>query len=184
MAEVAAVYEIEPVPRTAADILPANDAEHANARPAPTSKNKWLTASVTHDAATVVAKMFEEASRRDGEHQRPWVALVDGNQHQIDRIDAEAKAREVNITVLVDFVHVIEYLWKAAWSLHKEGDPAAELWVRHHAQNILAGKATRVAGAIRRQATNAGLEPYTGSALIHAPPTSPTSRTTSTTRPR
>jgi hypothetical protein len=37
--------------------------------------------------------------------------------------------------------------------------PAAETWVRHHAQKILAGGATRVAGAIRCAATKAGLEP-------------------------
>ncbi len=59
---------------------------------------------------------------------------------------------------MIDFVQVLEYVWEAAWSFHKEGDPAAELWVRHHAQNILAGKATHVAGQIRRQATDASLD--------------------------
>jgi hypothetical protein len=54
---------------------------------------------------------------------------------------------------------VLEYLWKAVWSFHREGDPAAEVWVRRHAQQILAGHATRVAGQIRRQATNVGLDP-------------------------
>jgi hypothetical protein len=43
------------------------------------------------------------------------VALVDGNAHQIDRIRAEADARDVPVTIVVDFVHVIEYVWKAAW---------------------------------------------------------------------
>jgi hypothetical protein len=159
MAEVAAVYEIEPVPRTVADILPANDAERSTQIPAPKAKHKWLTASVTEDAATVVATMFQEAERRDPEHQRRWVALVDGNKHQIDRINAEANARKLKVTVLIDLIHVLEYLWKAVWCLFGEGDPAAELWVRSHAQQILAGNATKVAGQIRRQATQAGLEP-------------------------
>jgi hypothetical protein len=65
----------------------------------------------------------------------------------------------VPVTIIIDFVHVLQYLWKATWCFHPEGDPAAEAWVRHHAQNILAGKATRVAGAIRRSATTAALEP-------------------------
>jgi hypothetical protein len=159
MAEVGAVYEIEPVPRTAADILPASDAERAGARAAPAAKNKWLIASVTEDAASVVHRMFDEARRRDPDHARSWVALVDGNNHQIDRIKTEAKARKVKVTIVIDFIHVLEYLWKAAWCLFREGDPAAETWVRHHAQRILAGKATRVAGAIKRQATNQGLDP-------------------------
>jgi hypothetical protein len=159
MAEVGAVYDITPTARTAADILPADDAQRAAATPPPAAKNKWLTASVVADAATVVAEIFDEAERRDPNHARDWVALVDGNNHQIDRITTEAKTREVNVTIVVDLVHVLEYLWKAAWSFHREGDPAAELWVRRHAQQILAGHATRVAGQIRRQATNAALDP-------------------------
>jgi hypothetical protein len=27
---------------------------------------------------------------------------------------------------VIDIVHVLEYIWKAAWSLHPPGDPAAE----------------------------------------------------------
>jgi hypothetical protein len=30
----------------------------------------------------------------------------------------------------VDFIHVLEYLWTAAWCLHPRADPAAETWVR------------------------------------------------------
>jgi hypothetical protein len=65
MAEVGAVYDIEPIPRTAGDILPANDAERSAQTPAPAAKGKWLTASVTEDAASVVGRLFEEAKRRD-----------------------------------------------------------------------------------------------------------------------
>src|SRR5664280_1693103 len=85
------------------------------------------------DAASVVGRIFDEAERRDPEHQRTWVALVDGNNHQIDRIGAEARARKVSVRVVIDLIHVLEYLWKAAWCCHAEGDPAAAAWVRHHA---------------------------------------------------
>jgi len=54
---------------------------------------------------------------------------------------------------------VLEYLWKAAWCFYAEGDPAVEAWVQDKARAILAGRAAKVAGAIRRQATNAKLEP-------------------------
>jgi hypothetical protein len=158
MAEVGAVYDLTPVPRTPADIFSDND-EPTNPDPGPTARNKWLVASVVDDAAAVVSQIFDEANRRDPDHRRAWVALVDGNNHQINRITAEAKARTVPVTIIIDFIHVLEYLWKATWCFHTEGDPAAEAWVRRHAQNILAGKATRVAGAIRRAATTAALEP-------------------------
>ncbi|MGH3452361.1 MAG: ISKra4 family transposase [Haloechinothrix sp.] len=159
MAEVGAVYDAAPAPRGPTDILPATEQQRRDAAPGPAARNKWLVASVVDDAASVVGQIFDEAERRDPDHARTWVALVDGNNHQIDRIQAEAKTRAVTIAIVIDFIHVLEYLWKAAWSFHPEGDPAAEAWVRRHATTILEGRATRVAGAIRRAATNAGLDP-------------------------
>ena len=159
MAEVAAVYDLTPAPRTIADILPDGDAERAQARPAPAARGKWLHASVTDEAAQVIAAGFDEATRRDPDHRRAWVALVDGNAHQIDRIRAEARARKVDVPIVVDVIHVIEYLWRAAWCFFGEGDPHAEQWVRGHAQAILAGRASIVAAAIRRKATCHGLDP-------------------------
>lgn len=159
MAEVGAVYDLTPAPRTVADILPANDAERAESRPAPAVHGKWLTASVTDEAAQVIAAGFDEATRRDPDHRRDWVALVDGNTHQINRIRAEARTRGAQVTIVVDFIHVIEYLWKAAWVFFTEGDRQVETWVREHARAILAGRASIVAAAIRRKATYHGLDP-------------------------
>jgi hypothetical protein len=152
MAEVASVHDLTPVPRTPADILPSGD-EADEATPGPVAKGKWLMASVVDDAASVVSRIFDEAERRDPEHRRRWVALVDGNNHQIARIGAEAEARAVEVAIVVDFVHVLEYLWRAAWSFFDEGDPDAEAWVHEKASAVLAGHATRVAAAIRRKAT-------------------------------
>lgn len=88
----------------------------ATAPGAPVATAKWLTASVANDTATVLRQAFDEAEQRDPAHEHTWVALVDGNTHQIDRIAAEAKVRGV------DFIHVLEYLWAAAWCFFAEGD--------------------------------------------------------------
>jgi len=157
MAELGVVYDATPAARSPNDIMATGGEQHTERAPGPAIGNKWLTASIVTDAAGVVAQIFDEADRRDPNHARTWIALVDGNNHQIDRITAEARQRQVTVTILIDFVHVIEYLWKAAWCFHDEGDPAVEAWVANKARAILAGKATRVAGAIRRQATIAGL---------------------------
>jgi hypothetical protein len=159
MAEVCAVYEVTPAERSGADILPADEHERQAATPAPKAKNKWLSASVTEDASTIVADMFAEADRRDPEHQRAWIALVDGNNHQIDRIKKEAKALKLKVTILIDVIHVIEYLWSAAWCFFAEGDPAAERWVHDKARQILEGKAGITAASIRRKATRLQLDP-------------------------
>lgn len=155
MAEVGAVYDLGPVPRTPAEVLASKGGD--NPPPAPRAKAKWVTASVVDDAAVVIARVFDEAERRDPEHKRRWVALVDGNCHQIDRINAEAEERKVDVSVVVDLIHVLEYLWGAVWCFIAEGDAVAEEWVRGRALAVLEGKATDVAAGIRRRATTAGL---------------------------
>ena len=153
MATVGAVYDLTPVPRTAADVLANSDTP----TPAPKATNKWLTASVVQDTTAVLSTVFDQAQRRDPTNSRTWVALVDGNNHQIDRIHAEAKQRGVTVPVLIDFIHVLEYVWRAAWSFYREGDPDAETWVHDKALAILNGKASTVAAAIRRKATRRNL---------------------------
>jgi hypothetical protein len=156
LAEVGAVYDVAAVPRTPSDIMNTTQADHPPV-PAPKTKNKWVTASVVDDAAEVVKTVFDEAERRDPTHTRTWVALVDGNNHQIERIATEAAARNVTVTIVVDFIHVLEYLWDAAWCFYNEGDTAAETWVQDRATAILEGRADQVAAGIRRRATTAGL---------------------------
>ena len=110
MAEIVTVYELAPEPRTPADILPDPDKPPAALTARPKPQNKWLKASVTDDARTVIAEMFNEVDRRDPDHQRTSVALVDGNNHQIDRIKREARTRGVKIPIIVDFIHVLDKL--------------------------------------------------------------------------
>jgi hypothetical protein len=159
MATVGSVYDLVPVPRSSANIL-ASKGGADTSKPAPTAVNKWVMASVVEDTASVVGKVFAEADRRDPKKQRKWVALVDGNNHQIDRIKAEAKARGVEVTIVIDFIHVIEYLWNAARCFYEDSDPGAEDWVRDRALSILEGGSSGVAGGIRRWATNLELGPH------------------------
>lgn len=158
MAEVGCVYDVTPVPRTPADVLVRGPKRVSKA--APKARNKWAVASVVEDASMVVGWVFDEAQRRDPQHRRQWIALVDGNNHQIERIEAEARSRQVTVPIVVDFVHVLEYLWKAAWSFYAEGDPDAEQWVHDKGRAVLDGRASQVAGAIRRSATKRGLDTF------------------------
>jgi hypothetical protein len=59
------------------------------------ASNKWLTASIVNAPAEVIKRTFDEAERRERKHRRTWVALVDGANHQIERIRFEACKREV-----------------------------------------------------------------------------------------
>ena len=59
-------------------------------------------------------------------------------------------------------------LWKAAWSLHDAGDPAAEDWVAVKALAVLAGGSARAAAAITAQAASAGLTEASEQEPTHA----------------
>jgi hypothetical protein len=171
MAELACVYDAAPVPRTPEDIIstPAQKQRKKKAQAGkpkrrgkprePQASGKWLTASVTDAIPAVIASAFDEAERRDPQHKREWVVLIDGNNTQIEAVTAEAASRGVRLTIVIDFVHVLEYLWKAAWSFFDKGERAAEEWVADQARKILHGKARQVAAGIRRRATACGYSP-------------------------
>ncbi len=160
MAELAAVHDAIPVPRVPGDIIrPPGSSDPAPRNRGPRAAGKWLTASVTSDIPAVIAAGFGEAARRDPHHRRTWIALVDGNNTQIDAIRAEAARRGITVAVLIDFVHVLEYLWKAAWSFFDKADPAAEEWVAAQAAKILDGKAGQASAGIRRRASLFGYSP-------------------------
>jgi hypothetical protein len=171
MAEIACVYDAVPVPRTPEDVIsaPAQKRRRRKAQAGapkkkgkprePQARGKWLTASVTDGIPAVIAAAFDEAERRDPSHQREWAVLVDGNATQIEAAAAESARRGVTVTVVIDLIHVLEYLWKAAWSFFDKGEPAAEEWVAGQARKILQGKSAQVAAGIRRRATTYG---YTG----------------------
>ena len=156
MAEIAAVTDVIPSPRTPADII-APPGQH-RADP-PKTQGRWLTASVTGDIPAVIAAAFDEADRRDPGRGRTWIALLDGNNTQIDTVNAEAGDRGITVTILIDFIHVIEYVWKAAWTFFEPGDPGAADWVAGRATAILEGRAGPVAAGIRRRATTYGYSP-------------------------
>ena len=165
MCEVAGVYDAAPVPRTPQEIIstPAQQRKKKKAQAGkrkkkgkprePQAQNKWLAASVTDDIPAVIAAAFGEAGRRDPGHQREWVVLIDGNNTQIEAVTAGAGRRGAAVTIVIDLIHVLEYLWKAAWSFFGKGDPAAEEWVADQARKILHGKSSQVAAGIRRRAT-------------------------------
>ena len=159
MATVAAVYDLTPQPRRPGDVLselrPVRDAS----KPRPRARNKRVWARVERSAAEVTAEVFEEARHRDPECRRRWVVLVDGDRHQIARIRAEAKRRGMSkdVTLVIDFIHVLEYLWKAAWCFSEQGDKEAERWVTERAFAVLHGRSSDVGAGIRRTATLKGL---------------------------
>jgi hypothetical protein len=157
MAQVATVYSIAPWQRTSADVLHGLRDHHDAARPRPTNKRVW--ASIQRSAQGVIEDAFAEAHRRDPDHRRRWVVLVDGQRDQIRRVQRAARKVGAEITIVLDIVHVLEYLWRAAYAFHHDGTPEAEAWVEHQLVKLLGGRsAGEIAKSMRLLATRHGLD--------------------------
>jgi len=157
MAQVAAVYTTAPCARTAQDIIRELGPPDVPRpiRPRPEGKRVW--ASLTKEPAEVIEEAFLDASSRDPKRQKRWVVLVDGNADQLGRVRSAAKRLGVTVTIVLDIIHVLEYLWKAAYVFHHEGSPEAEAWVTERLLWLLCGDVGQVIASIRRTATRRGL---------------------------
>lgn len=106
----------------------------------------------------MIRQTFEEALRRDPDRRRRWVVLVDGNKDQIATIRAVAREFGVVVTLVLDLIHVLEYLWKASSCFHADGTKDAETWVEQRLIGLLDGQsAGYLAKGMRRNAAARGL---------------------------
>ncbi len=154
MATVAAVYTIFPFVRRPEDLI-AGSGFAGTHRPRPEHKRVW--ASIEKTPEQVIKEMFREARSRDPGYEKIWVALVDGNKSQIRILRRKAKEKGLELTIIVDVIHVIEYLWDAGRVFCPEAGPELEGWVHHRFLKILDGNAGYVAGGMRRSATKRNL---------------------------
>jgi hypothetical protein len=161
-AVVTAVWEQERHTRTAADVVAnlhrrPNDPEHRQQARAPRPQNKRLTASVEQDQRLRISEMFDEADRRDPEQRRETVVLVDGDEHQTEAIQQEAQRRQRPLTLVLDLLHAMHYLWVAAKAITQQRGksiPAqTEKLVSHWATMLLTGDPSRLVATIRGTAT-------------------------------
>lgn len=154
MATVAAVYTVAPhvrEPEQVARVLAPIHVVEDVRRPKPEDKRVW--ASLEKTPEEVIGQAFEEAQRRDPSHEKSWVALVDGNKPQLKILSQMAKKYGVAVTVVLDLIHVTEYLWTASTAFHDEESQEREDWVSERLLRILRGQSSAVAGGIRRSAT-------------------------------
>jgi hypothetical protein len=153
MAETGAVFDVA-VPdgpaRTPEQVMRPDPGRAGEDRPR--AENRWYACDITAGRDVTIGKVFAEADRRDPGHLRTWIALVDGDNYQLGLFQAAAAARGITLAVVIDFIHVLEYLWKVAWCFHPPRDPAMEDWVTAQALDILHGRTAGVIARIARLA--------------------------------
>ncbi len=151
MAQVASIYYIDRFIRNPKDVFDECYRRKVNIqRPKPMAKRIW--ASVEKDATDVIDTLVMEAKQRDPFHKKEWIVLVDGQDYQIEQIEAALERHQVQATIVLDIVHAIEYLWKAAHQFFEEGSWECERWVESKLEQILEKGGSKTACSIRMSA--------------------------------
>jgi hypothetical protein len=154
MAETCVVYDSLPPegdPRTAAEIMRRPRGEPGRH---PKALNRVYACDIVSPCADAVREgVFAEIDRRDPRHERQWIGLVDGNNDQIRTFREQAAKRGMDMPLIIDFIHVLGYLWKTAWCFVPAGNiAAAEALVTDWGELILDGKSQEVAADIGHRA--------------------------------
>lgn len=166
MATVASVYTVAPYVSTPAQMLqtlareePKEGAQVEPLPPRPRPEHKRVWASLQRAPRDVIEEAFLDASDRDCDRQLAWVCVVDGQEHQLRLVKALAKQYgvEKDLTIILDIIHVSQYVWDAGRVFFPEGSPELEPWVYGRLGRILEGHASQVAAGMRRSATKRGL---------------------------
>jgi hypothetical protein len=158
MATVAAIYSIDRNIRTPEEVAEQFKPIHVIKNKVPPKPvNKKVSASIKKSMETVIHDTFSEALKRDPEKKQEWVVVLDGDHKQIDYANKEANKLDVSIIIIMDIIHVLEYIWKAARSLFKEDDRESEKWVGQKIEMILKGEADIVIVNLFNEAVKAKL---------------------------
>jgi hypothetical protein len=151
MATVATVYTTEPRVRTPQDVIDSffwKIKKEGQEPVRPEAKRVW--ASLKEPKEAVIDAVREEMSRRDPLGVKRHVVLTDGERALQILV---AKKLGLSITLILDFLHVLEKLWKAAYVFHAEGTEEATDWVWQRALRILEGEVSQVVKGLRQMVT-------------------------------
>lgn len=188
MAQLGAVYEQEPRRREAQDIVRelmkrspelkarspharktgttppvrASSARAASPKPPrqdlPRPQNKRMLGSLEEPAATVIRDVFDEAQPRDPTHHQRWVVLVDGQEDQMDQVQANVARLAVTVTIVVDLLHALHYLWRLGKAVCRRERYATQVWVRKRLVKLLSQPVDAVLKGIRHSLAAHGVD--------------------------
>lgn len=123
-----------------------------------------MWASLTAGKTDFINGVRGEMLRRDPERHLPSVIVPDGERALQRRVCALFE----DVTLVLDLLHVLKKLWKAAHALHPEGSPEAQSFVRDRTLRILRGAVGQVVKGLRQMVTKRGLQGSKKKALCDA----------------
>jgi hypothetical protein len=151
-------YTVEAKPRSPeelAELLVDPEAARARRQRAdrpdetPRAQQVRRVASLVRTKQEVMELIKADAERRDPQHCKPLVVLLDGALclwHLATKLFREWR----RVTFVLDIMHVVGYLWSAANALFQEGSKEGNHWVQEKLTEILRGRVGYVMGGLRQ----------------------------------
>ena len=151
-------YTVDPKPRSPeglAELLVEPEAARARRQreetrdEAPRAQQVRRVASLVRTKQEVMACIKADAERRDPQHRKPLVVLLDGALglwHLATKLFKEWK----RVAFVLDIMPVVGYLWSAAHALFREGSKDGKRWVQAKVTALLRGRVGYVIGGLRQ----------------------------------
>lgn len=162
MATLGCVYTVDPKYRTAGDVVEAlfreRKAQPARKAAEPVAQHKRVWSSLTYEQGDVCVDAETEvftwmasqvdARRRPGQ---PVIGLMDGQRSLWASCATHLPSD--SLVEILDLLHAVEYLWKAAYLFHAERSKEASNFVRDRILRLLRGEVGYVIGGLRQMGT-------------------------------
>jgi len=149
-ATVTALYTIAPYKRRSADIIralvPGSAAEAPALPPRPKPSNKQVFGTL-NGQKVAFEQLTRQVERRRSDQINHHVALTDGNRGLKNRVQQDLP----QFTLIVDIIHVTEYLWEAANTLLGETHPLREVWMQDALRCLLEDELNRLLNHLNYQ---------------------------------
>jgi hypothetical protein len=115
---------------------------------APRAQQVRRVASLGRTKPQVMELIKADAERRDPQHRKPLVILLDGALG-LWRLAPQLFKPWTRVTCVLDLLHVVGDLWSAANALFGEQSKAGKRWVQQKLTEILRGRVGYVIGGLR-----------------------------------
>jgi hypothetical protein len=166
-------YTVDPKPRSAealAELLVDPDAARVRRQrqgeqdESPRAQQVRRVASLVRTKQAVMELIKADAERRDPQHCKPLVVLLDGALG-LWSLATKLFKEWKRVTFVLDIMHVVGYLWGAANALFGEASQTGKHWVQQKLTEILRGRVGYVIGGLRQSLTKQQLRKSVREAL-------------------
>lgn len=151
---VSVTYSFDPNIRKAEDVIASlfkeknNEARKNNEllEPKSEAKNKHIRAFLS-DKKKAMEYGFENIQKRSGDETKNIVVLIDGDRGLEKAIDRAVESKDMKNRIIfkvLDFIHVTEYIWKAANIYFGEKSSQRVDWVKEQCLLLLQGETNTV----------------------------------------